>query len=103
MTIKRAFAAGLLVVGLVLLGAAGAWLLVEDATLVSLLARRVESLSGTRISYQEGASISRTWAPELRVDKLIVNDEQARFRIETSSLRLQISLVALLHHSYLNQ
>ncbi len=96
MTMKRAFAAGLLVFGLVLLGAAGVWLFVGDATLVSLLARRVESLSDTRISYQEGASISRTWAPELRVDKLVVSDEQARFRIETSSLRLQISLAELL-------
>ncbi len=96
MALKRAFAAALLIFGLALLGAAGAWLFVEDSTLVSLLARRVESLSDTRISYQEGASISRTWAPELRVDKLVVDDGQARFRIETSFLRLQNGLAELL-------
>jgi hypothetical protein len=95
-TFKRAFAVALLVVGALILSAIGTWLFVDDSTLVSLLVKRVESLTDTRIGYQDGASISRTWAPELHVDRLIVDDAQGRYRVETSSLRLQISLADLL-------
>ncbi len=95
-TLRRSLAYALLAVGLIILGAIGAWVLVDDATLVSLLVKRVESLSDTRIGYQEGASISRTWAPELRINRLAVDDAKGQFQIETRSLRLQISLPELL-------
>ncbi len=95
-TLRRTLAYALLAISLIILGVIGAWVLVDDATLVSLLVKRVESLSDTRIGYQEGASVSRTWAPELRINGLAVDDGKGRFQIETRSLRLQISLPELL-------
>ncbi|MEA3243859.1 MAG: AsmA-like C-terminal region-containing protein [Pseudomonadota bacterium] len=95
-TVKRIFVAALVTLAAVLLGATGAWLLVDDATLVSLLVKRLESASDTRISYQDGASISRTWTPELSISELIVDDAGGRYRVETRSLQLQLSLPGLL-------
>ncbi len=95
-TIRRIFAGALLVLGMVVLGATTAWLLVEDATLVSLLVKRLETASDTRISYLEGATISRTWAPELIFSDLVVDDSEGRYRFETSSLQLKVSLPSLL-------
>ena len=95
-TVKRIFVAALVTLGAVLLGATGAWLLVDDATLVSLLVKRLESASDTRISYQDGASISRTWTPELSISELAVDDAGGRYRVEIRSLQLQLSLPGLL-------
>ena len=95
-TIKRVFLAVLLILGAVSLGTAGAWLLVDDETLLSLLVKRLETASDTRISYREGASISRTWKPELSVNNLVVADREESYRLETSSLRLKVSLPSLL-------
>jgi len=58
--VKRIFVAALAILGAGLLGVTGAWLFVDNATLVPLLVKRIESASDTRISYQDGASISRT-------------------------------------------
>ncbi|MEN8763409.1 MAG: hypothetical protein ABF290_13335, partial [Thiogranum sp.] len=95
-TVKRIFVGALLTLAAVLLGATGAWLLVDDATLVPLLVKRLESASDTRISYQDGATISRTWTPELSVDNLVVADTGDFYRLETSTLQLKVSLPGLL-------
>jgi hypothetical protein len=95
-TVKRIFVTVLVTLGAVLLGATGAWLLVDDATLVSLLVKRLESASDTHISYQDDASISRTWTPELSISELIVDDAGGRYRVETRSLQLQLNLPGLL-------
>ena len=95
-TVKRAIVGALVVLAAVLLGATGAWLSVDDATLVPLLVKRLETASDTRISYQDDASISRTWAPELSVDNLVVADRGDAYRLETSSLQLKVSLSSLL-------
>jgi len=95
-TIKRILLGSLLVLGALMLGATGAWLLVDDATLVPLLVKRLETASDTRIGYKDGATISRTWAPELSVDNLTVADSEDSYRLETSSLQLKVSLSSLL-------
>jgi len=94
--IKHIFFASLVTLGAGLLSVTGAWLFVDDATLVPLLVKRIESASDTRISYQDGASISRTWTPELSIRELLVDDAEGRYRVETRSLQLQLSLPGLL-------
>ena len=79
--VKRIFVAALVTLGAGLLGVTVAWLFVDDATLVSLLVKRIESASDTRISYQDGASISRTWTPELSISELLVDDVEGRYRV----------------------
>jgi|GEM_PF-1814918 hypothetical protein len=95
-TVKRILFALLITLAAVLLGATGGWLLIGDSTLVPLLVKRLETASDTRISYQDGASLSRTWTPELSISELAVDDVDGRYRVETSSLRLKVSLPALL-------
>ena len=95
-TVKRILFALLITLAAVLLGATGGWLLIGDSTLVPLLVKRLETASDTRISYQDGASLSRTWTPELSISELAVDDVDGRYRVETSSLRLKVSLPDLL-------
>ena len=94
--VKRIFFGILAILGTMLLGATAAWLFVDDATLVSLLVKRLEAVSATNVDYRDGATISRTWTPELSVNNLLVVDTAESFRLETSSLRLQVSLSSLL-------
>ena len=94
--IKRIFVGTLLAFGAVLLGAVGAWLFVEDATLVSLLVKRLETATDTHISHRDDATISRTWTPEVSVDDLVIAETEGGYRLETSSMRLKVSLPKLL-------
>jgi len=48
-TVRRAIVGALVVLAAVLLGATGAWLSVDDATLVPLLVKRLETASDARI------------------------------------------------------
>ncbi len=78
-----------------LLGTGGAYLFVDDATLVGYLFSKVESATGAKISHQGDATISRTLSPTLSVDGLAVKANDA-YRIQTNSLVLQIRLYPLL-------
>ena len=95
-TLKRILAVTLVVLCVTVMCAAGAFLLVDDATLVSFLARHLESVTGTRIDYADGASISRTTHPELTLDGLVIVDNENKYRVETRSLLVEISLTGLL-------
>jgi hypothetical protein len=96
MTTRRIFAALLAVLVTVVLAAGGAWLVTDDATLVAWLVKRVESASDTRISYREDAGVTRTLAPVLSLNGLVVEDIGGEFRVETRSLLIQVSLPYLL-------
>ena len=97
MTTTRRFLAALLaVLAVVLLTAGGAWLLVDDATLVAWLVKRVESASETRISYRDDADVTRTLSPVLSLNALVVEDVEGKYRVETRSLLIQVSLPYLL-------
>ena len=93
---RRILAALLAALAAVLLAAGSAWLLVDDATLVAWLVKRVESASETRISYQQGASVTRTLTPVLSLEGLVVEDTEGKYRFETRSLLIQASLPWLL-------
>lgn len=80
----------------VLLAFGVAWLVVSDTTLLALIGKRLESASGTRISYQSPARITRTLWPELTVTNLIIVDNDKRYQFRTSSLKVQIRLLKLL-------
>jgi len=58
------------VIGLVVLFAVSVWLLVDDATLISALEKRIETVSDTRISHQGGARITRTLTPAIDLNNL---------------------------------
>jgi hypothetical protein len=96
MTTRRVFAALFAALTTVILAAGGAWLVVDDATLVTWLVKRVESASDTRISYREDAEVTRTLAPVLSLNELVVEDVEGGYRVETRSLLIQVSLPYLL-------
>jgi hypothetical protein len=94
--VKRSIVAALAVFSLVLVVAAGTFLVVDDATLVALLMKRLEAVSQTRISYQDDAAVTRTLKPELSVKQLVIDDVDERYRLETDLLRVKLSLPSLL-------
>ncbi len=79
-----------------LLTIVGAYLLVDDATLVAYLSKKIESASGTTISYTGAPTVSRTLTPTLSVAGLTIEDRGKGFRFETDSLELKVSLGKLL-------
>jgi hypothetical protein len=93
---KRILAAALVVLGVVLLAIISLYLLVDDATLVSHLVKRLESSSDIRVLHRGDARITRTFTPTLTVDGLVMADTGKQYRIETASLEVQISLPRLL-------
>ena len=95
-TVKRIFTAILLVICLVVLVTAGAYLLVDDTTLVALITDRLGSASGTRITYQKGAEITRTLSPTLTLKDLAIIDDNQEYQVHTGSLQVQITLPRLL-------
>jgi hypothetical protein len=94
-TVKRIFSAILLVICLAVLVTAGAYLLVDDATLVALITDRLGSASGTRITYQKGAEITRTLSPTLSLKDLVIIDDNQQYQVHTGSLQVQITLPRL--------
>jgi hypothetical protein len=93
---KRLLAAALLLLCLVLVAATVAFLLVDNETLVRMIAERVESASGTHITYRDDAAITRSLAPTLSINDLVVADNDRLYQLRTASLQLQISLPGLL-------
>ena len=77
-TVKHILVVTLIFLCTVLIGAIGAFLLVDDATLVASLVRQVESTTGTRIDFADGASISRTMHPDLVLDELVIVDNEGQ-------------------------
>lgn len=92
----RIIGATLLIPALLLLAAGGVYLFLDSATLVGLIATRLEAASGTRITYGHDAALTRTLAPTLLVKDLLVEDDHERFLLKIDSLQLQISLPGLL-------
>lgn len=79
-----------------LLAIVGAYLLVDDSTLVAYLSKKIESASGATVSYKGTPTVSRTLAPTLSVTELIIEDHGKSFRFETDSLELQVNLSKLI-------
>ncbi len=94
-SVKRIFAAALLLLGAALLAITSIYLLVDDATLVSHLVKRLESSSDIRVLHRGDAHITRTLTPTLAVDDLVMADTGRQYRVETGSLEVQISLPRL--------
>jgi hypothetical protein len=95
-SVKRILAAALILLGAVLLAIISVYLLVDDATLVSHLVKRLESSSDIRVLHLGDANITRTLTPTLTVDDLVMADTERQYRVETGSLEVQISLPRLL-------
>jgi uncharacterized protein involved in outer membrane biogenesis len=94
-SVKRILAAALILLGAVLLVIISVYLLVDDATLVTHLVKRLESSSDIRILHRGDGSITRSLTPTLTVDDLVMADAGRQYRVETSSLEVQISLPRL--------
>ena len=95
-SVKRILAVALILLGVVLLAIISVYLLVDDTTLVSKLVEQMESSSDIRVLRRGDAHITRTLAPTLTVDGLVVADTGKQYRVETASLEVQISLPRLL-------
>ncbi|MEJ2236083.1 MAG: hypothetical protein P8X67_19430 [Syntrophobacterales bacterium] len=95
-SIKRILAATLVVLGVVLLAIISLYLVVDDATLVSYLVKRLESSSDIRVLHQGDAHLTRTLTPTLTVNDLVMADTGKQYRVDTASLEVQISLPRLL-------
>ena len=95
-SVKRILAAALVLLAAVLLATISIYLLVDDATLVSHLVKRLESSSDIRVLHRGDANITRTLTPTLTVDDLVMADTGRQYRVETASLEVQISLPRLL-------
>ncbi len=95
-SVKRILAAALVLLGAALLAIIFSYLWVDDTTLVSQMVKRLESSSDIRILHRGDAHITRTLAPILTLDDLIIADTGRQFRVETASLAVQISLPKLL-------
>jgi len=95
-SVKRILAAALVLLGAAFLVIVSIYLLVDDATLVSHLVKRLESSSDIRVLHRGDANITRTLTPTLTVDDLVMADTGRQYRVETASLEVQISLPRLL-------
>ena len=95
-SVKRILTAALVLLSVVLLAIVSIYLLVDDATLVSHLVKRLESSSDIRVLHRGDANITRTLTPTLTVDDLVMADTGKQYRVETGSLEVQISLPRLL-------
>ena len=94
--VKRILVAALVLLGAVLLAIISVYLLVDDTTLVSKLVEQLESSSDIRVLHRGDAHITRTLTPTLTVDDLVMADTGKRYRVQTASLEVQISLPRLL-------
>jgi hypothetical protein len=95
-SVKRIFAVPILLMCAALLAIASAYLLVDDATLVSQMVKQLESSSDIRVLHRGDAHITRTLTPTLTVDDLVITDVGRQYRVETASLEVQVSLLKLL-------
>jgi uncharacterized protein involved in outer membrane biogenesis len=95
-SVKRILAAALVLLSVVLLAIISVYLLVDDATLVSHLVKRLESSSDIRVLHRGDAHITRTLTPTLTVDDLVMADTGKQYRVETAFLEVRISLPRLL-------
>jgi len=95
-TLKRILAAALVLLGAVLLVIISLYLLVGDATLFAQIVKQLESSSNIRVVHRGDAHITRTLAPTLTVDDLVIADKWRQYRVEAASLEVQISLPRLL-------
>ena len=94
--VKRILVAALVLLGAVLLAIISVYLLVDDTTLVSKLVEKLEVSSDIRVLHRGDAHITRTLTPTLTVDDLVMADTGKQYRIQTTSLEVQISLPRLL-------
>jgi hypothetical protein len=95
-SVKRILAVPILLMCAALLAITSAYLLVDDATLVSKMVKQLESSSDIRVLHRGDAHITRTLTPTLTVDDLVITDVGRQYRVETASLEVQISLPKLL-------
>ncbi|MDH3558703.1 MAG: hypothetical protein OES18_22910, partial [Deltaproteobacteria bacterium] len=95
-SVKRILTAALVLLSVVLLAIISVYLLVDDATLVSHLVKRLESSSDIRVLDRGDAHITRTLTPTMTVDDLVMADTGKQYRVETALLEVQISLPRLL-------
>jgi hypothetical protein len=93
---KQIITAGLVVAVLLLLATTGAYLFLDDAILLGLIASRFEATTGTRISYRQDATVTRTLSPAFTFNDLVVEDQDKTFLFSSSSLLLQVSMPGLL-------
>jgi len=90
--IKRIIVGLLLVIATLLVALTGTYLLVGNETLVALLAKQLGEASNTHITYRQDATITRTLAPTLSINELLIQDKKGKFQVSINSLQLQVSL-----------
>jgi hypothetical protein len=95
-SVKRILAVALVLLCAAVLTIIFSYLLIDDATLVAQMVKRLESSSDIRVLHRGDAHISRTLTPTLTVDDLVIGDTGRQYRVETASLKVQISLPKLL-------
>ncbi len=94
--VKRVTVVLLLFVATLLTALAGTYLLVGNEALVAFLTKKLAGASNTEITYRQDATITRTLAPTLKINELLIQDNNKKFQVSISSLQLQLSLPKLL-------
>ena len=91
-TVKRILAALLLFIATLVLAFSGTYLLVGNETLVAFVTKHAARASNTHITYRQDAAITRTLAPTLKINELLIQDKNKKFQVSINSLQLQLSL-----------
>ncbi len=93
---KRIIIAFLLFIALVVLALTGAYLLVDNATMVAMVTKQLAGASNTHITYRQDAAITRTLSPTLSINELLIQDDKENFQVSINTLEMQITLSGLL-------
>jgi hypothetical protein len=93
---KRAVITALLLIAFLLVGVSATFLIISDSLLITKIVEKVQSATETRITYQKGATISRTLMPVISINNFILEDSNKNCKIESTSLKIQINLPRIL-------
>lgn len=94
--LKQIFAVMFCVLTLLVLAVTLTFLFIDNATLMAQIAKKIESATGTRISYGKDAIVTRTLSPTITIKDLNIEDTNTHLKIHTNLLQLQVSLPELL-------
>ncbi len=83
-------------IAVVLIAMVLGWFMVDDDTLVSSLSQQLQAVTGSRINYYGDVSLTRSLTPVLRIEQVLIEDHNKRYRFELNSFLIELNLARLL-------
>lgn len=93
--LKKIIISALILLVIPILIATGAYLFASDTTFIPMMSAVLESATGTRITYNNDATITRTLSPSFHFTNLAIEDDDKSYSAQVSELKLQVSLLSL--------